>query len=137
MNTIIYLALNKISFFEVFPPKSASSSNKCQTSLDGSFRRSITSEYENASLDQQDKTEQKDEEKSINRKVTYTVQQDKATTYPRKKILLETDFPVVELKPKIQLKKSSLPSEQLALDWLQSKGKKGRVSLKTVDTFIS
>ena len=42
---------------------------------------------------------------------------------PKKnKVLLETDFPVVEIKPKIPFKKSSLPSEQIKMDWLQDKG---------------
>ena len=46
---------------------------------------------------------------------------DKGVT--QEKFLLETDFPVVELKPTAPFKKSSIPSEQIRMNWLQNKGK--------------
>ena len=41
----------------------------------------------------------------------------------QEKLLLETDFPVIELKPTEPFKKSSIPSEQIKMNWLQNKGK--------------
>jgi hypothetical protein len=41
----------------------------------------------------------------------------------QEKLLLETDFPVIELKPTVPFKKSSIPSEQIKMNWLQNKGK--------------
>ena len=45
------------------------------------------------------------------------------TTGPKMaKVFLETDFPVIEEKPTTPYEKTSLPSEQKKLDWLQNKG---------------
>ena len=41
----------------------------------------------------------------------------------QEEFLLETDFPVIELKPTASFKKSSIPSKQIKMNWLQNKGK--------------
>ena len=49
------------------------------------------------------------------------------------RFLLETDFPVVELKSTAPFKKSSIPSEQIKLNWLQNISKHAKYFINIIN----